>query len=101
MTIKSVIEKRFNEVMRKSKEMSFPVLLRGLRDAYGVTRRLVADEADIPYATLTFWEDGFFRTELSRKKVDKLAEFYMVDSKFLLDKADEYVEHKTGFKTRS
>lgn len=82
--------------MEKKSSYNFPELIMALRKSYGTQRKEMFREIGISEMRLMFLEMGKVSKFIRASEVEKLAQYYELDTQFLLEKAICFIVERKG-----
>lgn len=81
-----------NNLSEGHQYFDFPEFLQALRKAHSLSRRAVCKDLSFSEMRMFWLESGFFKHEMPKQELEKIATYYGVDSSLLLDKHNAYFE---------
>lgn len=96
MNIEERIKVKLKKLLDKQQVMQFPELLKGLRLAYGQSRRNVCTDLKFSEMRMFCLENGTFRRPVMINEIEMISNYYNFDSTILKTKADSFITDGYG-----
>lgn len=90
MNIQDLTKLKLNKLLDDYHLLKFPDLLKGLRLAYGRSRRNVCKDLDFSEMRMFCLENGTFRRPIMTDEIEMISNYYNFDSHLMKQKADQF-----------
>ncbi len=90
-----LMNKNINFILDYESMLTFPELIKNLRESFGFSREYIAERMGISSSSLKRLENGTFTSHgPDRSVVNKVAGYYDLDLNFINNKLDLYIDSK-------
>lgn len=96
MNIEDLTKLKLNKLLDSYHLLHFPELLKGLRIAYGRSRRNVCKDLDFSEMRMFCLENGTFRRPIVQDEIEMISKYYNFDSYLMKEKADQFITKGQG-----
>jgi len=94
MNIEDITKLKLNKLIDSYQILQFPELLKGLRVAYGRSRRNVCHDLRFSEMRMFCLENGTFRRPILQDEIEMISKYYNFDSYLMKEKADQFINKR-------
>lgn len=91
MNLEDRIKLRLKKLLDRQRDMQFPEFLKGLRLAYGQSRRNVCTDLKFSEMRMFCLENGTFRRGVLLSEIEMIAKYYNIEIDLIKEKANNFI----------
>lgn len=96
MNVQDRIKLKLKKILDKQGVMKFPQFLKGVRLAYGQSRRNVCTDLKFSEMRMFCLENGTFRRGVTEDEIETISKYYDIDSSIVRTKANSFIAQGLG-----